>query len=174
MNYTAAHTLDEALAAVASGARPVAGGSDLVVAARQGKLPLPESLVAIHGVTALGGITVEDGALVLGALACIAFYWLDPIALSQYHDLPPALDRVSFEGAVIAAEFAVVVPALYYLFRFRDIPSVAGRIAGTITGIVYAGFLTTYLANLKLIEPKQDAETFVLGRGVAGLADTSG
>jgi CO/xanthine dehydrogenase FAD-binding subunit len=68
VSYTAAHTLDEALAAVASGARPVAGGSDLVVGARQGKSPLPEDLVAIHGVTALGGITVEGGALVLGAL----------------------------------------------------------------------------------------------------------
>jgi CO/xanthine dehydrogenase FAD-binding subunit len=34
VNYTSAHSLDEALAALAAGARPVAGGSDLVVAAR--------------------------------------------------------------------------------------------------------------------------------------------
>jgi CO/xanthine dehydrogenase FAD-binding subunit len=68
MSYTAAHTLDEALAAVAAGASPVAGGSDLVVAARQGKFPLPDSLVGIHGVTGLGDISVDGGALVLGAL----------------------------------------------------------------------------------------------------------
>jgi CO/xanthine dehydrogenase FAD-binding subunit len=68
VSYTAAHTLDEALAAMATGARPVAGGSDLVVAARQGKSPLPASLVAIHGVAGLGDISVEDGSLVLGAL----------------------------------------------------------------------------------------------------------
>ena len=43
MNFTIATTLDEALAAVAAGARPVAGGSDLVVGARQGKSPLPDS-----------------------------------------------------------------------------------------------------------------------------------
>ncbi|MDX6572963.1 MAG: xanthine dehydrogenase FAD-binding subunit [Gaiellales bacterium] len=68
MSYSAAHTLDEALAALAAGARPVAGGSDLVVGARQGKAPLPESLVGIHGVSGLAGISADDGALVLGAL----------------------------------------------------------------------------------------------------------
>ena len=42
--------------ALAGGARPVAGGADLVVGARQGKAPLPDRLVAIHGVEALRGI----------------------------------------------------------------------------------------------------------------------
>ena len=116
----------------------------------------------------------RNPALVMGALACLAFYWLDPIALSHYHDLPHALDRVSYEGSAIAAAFAVVVPALYYLFRFRDIPTVANRIAGTITGIVYAGFLTTYLAKLKLIDPKQAGDTVVIVLVVAWLADTGG
>jgi CO/xanthine dehydrogenase FAD-binding subunit len=68
VSYVAAHTLDEALAAMAGGARPVAGGSDLVVAARHGKAPLPDDLVAIHGVGELGSISVENGTLVLGAL----------------------------------------------------------------------------------------------------------
>jgi CO/xanthine dehydrogenase FAD-binding subunit len=68
MSYTAAHTLDEALAAMAAGSSPVAGGSDLVVAARQGKFPLPDSLVGIHGVAGLGDISVDGDALVLGAL----------------------------------------------------------------------------------------------------------
>ncbi len=67
-SYTAATTLDEAIAALAAGARPVAGGSDLVVAARHGKAPLPDDLVAIHGIAELGEISVEDGELVLGAL----------------------------------------------------------------------------------------------------------
>jgi CO/xanthine dehydrogenase FAD-binding subunit len=68
VNYTAAQTLDEALAAVAGGARPVAGGSDLVVAARQGKSPLPENVVGIHGIGELASLSLEGGALVLGAL----------------------------------------------------------------------------------------------------------
>jgi CO/xanthine dehydrogenase FAD-binding subunit len=68
VNYAAVQTLDEALAAVAGGARPIAGGSDLVVAARQGKSPLPESVVGIHGVSELASISLDGGALVLGAL----------------------------------------------------------------------------------------------------------
>ena len=56
MNFTIATTLDEALAAVAAGARPVAGGSDLVVGARQGKSPLPESVVAIDRIDSLANI----------------------------------------------------------------------------------------------------------------------
>jgi CO/xanthine dehydrogenase FAD-binding subunit len=67
--YTAAASVEEALAALAGGARPVAGGTDLVVGARNGKAALPESLVAIHGVSELRGIREQDGGLVLGALA---------------------------------------------------------------------------------------------------------
>ncbi len=47
-SYAAAETVEEALAAMANGGRAVAGGTDLVVGARQGKAPLPDSIVAIH------------------------------------------------------------------------------------------------------------------------------
>lgn len=114
-------------------------------------------------------------ALVMGAVACAAFYWLDAGTLLGYGDsVPSALRNLSLEGSAIAAAFAVVVPCLYYLFKFRDIPSVAARIAGTITGIVYAGFLTTYLAKLKLVDPKHGGSTVVLVLVVAWIADTGG
>ncbi|MFN8224108.1 MAG: FAD binding domain-containing protein [Gaiellales bacterium] len=67
--YTAASTVDEAIAAIAAGARPVAGGTDLVVGARQGKSPLPPTIVAIHRVAELRGIEEDDGVVRLGALA---------------------------------------------------------------------------------------------------------
>ncbi len=67
--FATATTVDEALAALAGGARPVAGGTDLVVGARQGKAPLPESLVAIHRVAELHGVEDVDGGLRLGPLA---------------------------------------------------------------------------------------------------------
>ncbi len=66
--YTAAATVEEAVQALAGGARPVAGGTDLVVGARQGKAPLPENLVGIHNIASLRGISEQGGGLRLGAL----------------------------------------------------------------------------------------------------------
>ncbi len=67
-SFVAARSVDEAVEALVAGARPVAGGTDLVVGARQGKAPLPESIVAIDRIADLRGITEMDGALRLGAL----------------------------------------------------------------------------------------------------------
>src|SRR5262249_43467270 len=64
-----AASLDEALRELAAGARAVAGGTDLVVGARQGKAPLPERLVAIHRLEELRAVNEADGTLRLGALA---------------------------------------------------------------------------------------------------------
>jgi CO/xanthine dehydrogenase FAD-binding subunit len=55
-------------------ARPIAGGTDLVVAARQGRAPLPESIVAIDRIADLDRQAEDGGTLVLGALTTHA--WL--------------------------------------------------------------------------------------------------
>jgi CO/xanthine dehydrogenase FAD-binding subunit len=55
-------------------ARPVAGGTDLVVAARQGRAPLPESIVAIDRIAELARHEIGPDALVLGAL--VSHDWL--------------------------------------------------------------------------------------------------
>jgi CO/xanthine dehydrogenase FAD-binding subunit len=67
-SFASATTLEDALDALGSGARPVAGGTDLVVGARQGKAALPEAIVAIDRIHTLGGIAAVDGGLRLGAL----------------------------------------------------------------------------------------------------------
>ena len=71
-SLTVSTTLNDALSALANGARPVAGGTDLVVGARQGKKPLPDALVAIHKLSELQSIATSlDGAtpgIRLGAL----------------------------------------------------------------------------------------------------------
>ena len=67
-SYTTAESVDGALAALASGARPVAGGTDLVVGARQGKAPLPDSIVAIHRLAELRGVDLDGDTLRVGAL----------------------------------------------------------------------------------------------------------
>jgi CO/xanthine dehydrogenase FAD-binding subunit len=68
-SYVEARDVAGAVAAMASGARPVAGGTDLVVGARHGKAPLPESLVGIHRIAGLAEITEGDGVIRIGSLA---------------------------------------------------------------------------------------------------------
>ena len=68
MTFHIATSIDDALAALASGARPVAGGSDLVVGARHGKAPLPTDLVAIDRIDDLRSIERTDAGLRIGAL----------------------------------------------------------------------------------------------------------
>ncbi len=67
--YLAAASVEEAVNALKGGARCVAGGTDIVVGHRQGKKPLPASIVAIHGIDALRGIAAAGAGLRLGALA---------------------------------------------------------------------------------------------------------
>jgi phosphatidate cytidylyltransferase len=123
------------------------------------------------------GMTLPEAdrmpALVMGALASAAFYWLD---IHSIHYAPGSKVFVGaiYAGQTIALVLAVIVPGLYYLFRFRDIPSVASRYAATVAGIVYAGFLTTFLAFLKRIDPNHGGDTVVLVLLVAWIADTGG
>ena len=67
MSFTIALTLEQALAALAAGARPIAGGTDLVVGARHGKAPLPADLVAIDRIPGLDAVTVTADGITLGA-----------------------------------------------------------------------------------------------------------
>jgi len=67
VSFVIATTIDEALAALAAGARPVAGGSDLVVGARHGKAPLPGDLVAIDRIEELRCIEITDAGACIGA-----------------------------------------------------------------------------------------------------------
>ncbi len=90
MTFATATNLDEALAALAGGARPVAGGTDLVVGARQGKAPLPESLVAIHRIGELRGIEEANGGLRLGALATHAEIAAHPLVRERFTALADA------------------------------------------------------------------------------------
>lgn len=88
--YVAATTVEEAVSALAAGARPVAGGTDLVVGARQGKAPLPEALVAIHRIDALRGIELADGVLRIGALASHEEVEADPLVRERFTGLADA------------------------------------------------------------------------------------
>ncbi len=67
MSFTIATSIDEIVAELAAGARPIAGGTDLVVGARQGKAPLPERLIAIDRVAELATVTHADAEIRVGS-----------------------------------------------------------------------------------------------------------
>ena len=74
--FAAPTVLEDALVLLGEdhASRPVAGGTDLVVAARQGRAALPESIVAIDRIAELARHEVGPQTLVLGAL--VSHDWL--------------------------------------------------------------------------------------------------
>jgi phosphatidate cytidylyltransferase len=82
-------------------------------------------------------------SVMLGALACAALYWLHPMSLQGSSHAARVAAGI---GPTLAPVLAVVPAMLYYLFRYRDMNQAAARTAATITGIVYAGFLTMFIA----------------------------
>jgi CO/xanthine dehydrogenase FAD-binding subunit len=88
--YLNATTVEQAVAALAAGARPVAGGTDLVVAARQAKTPLPESLVGIHRIPELHQALGSDSGLRLGALVTHGSIVAHPEVRNRYTGLADA------------------------------------------------------------------------------------
>ena len=88
--YVAAATLDDALAAVAAGARPVAGGTDLVVGSRSGARPMPESVVAIHRLDDLRAFASDPDGLRAGTLVTHSALMHDAVVLERYTALADA------------------------------------------------------------------------------------
>jgi CO/xanthine dehydrogenase FAD-binding subunit len=85
ITFSCAATVDDALLALAGGARPIAGGTDLVVAARNGKAPLPVALVAIHRLAELAGVDVQpSGDVRVGALTTHAVLLANALTLAGY------------------------------------------------------------------------------------------
>jgi CO/xanthine dehydrogenase FAD-binding subunit len=68
--FVAPATVAEALPLLAAGGTAVAGGTDLVVAARSGRRALPPAVVSLHRLDELRGIERSgDGSLRIGALS---------------------------------------------------------------------------------------------------------
>ena len=89
-SFATATTVEEALAALARGAKAVAGGTDLVVGARQGKASLPDALVAIHRVSELHAIDETADGLRLGALVTHAEIAAHPAIRERFTALADA------------------------------------------------------------------------------------
>lgn len=90
MSFTIAGSLDEALAALSAGARPIAGGTDLVVGTRQGRADLPPSLVAIDRLDELSHIETADDGIRIGTTVTHSQLMVDPTIVSDYTALADA------------------------------------------------------------------------------------
>lgn len=84
MTFTIASSLDEVLTALEAGARPIAGGTDLVVGSRQGKVELPEQLVAIDRLRELQMIDVAPDHTVIGSGVTHATLMTDDVIVGQF------------------------------------------------------------------------------------------
>jgi phosphatidate cytidylyltransferase len=99
----------------------------------------------------------------LGAAAIATFYWL-PGAFAD------AQQMLAVQNAAFL--LAIVPVALYYLFHFGDMATVARRMAFSITGILYVGFLFTFLALIKRDFGDLGGHFLVLVLATAWLSDT--
>lgn len=97
-SFTAPTSLDEVLVALAAGARPVAGGTDLVVGARQGKKPLPEAIVSLHHLDQLRMMAHVSEGTRLGALVTHEQIIADPTLQSSYTALVDASSIVGSQA----------------------------------------------------------------------------
>jgi phosphatidate cytidylyltransferase len=120
------------------------------------------------------GMTLPDAgdriaSLVITGASCAALYWLDPRGLHFWHSATAL--RLLSSGPMIAMVLAVIPTGLYYLFRFREIPTVAARFTATVTGVVYVGLTFTFLALCKRDWDK-GADVVVLILLIAWIGDT--
>ncbi len=84
MTMTIATTIDEILSGLSQGARPIAGGTDLVVGSRQGKGTLPEHLIAIDRVSELAHIEVGAETTRIGSGVTHATLMTDPTIVASF------------------------------------------------------------------------------------------
>jgi len=83
MSITIAASVEEVVTSMADGATPIAGGSDLVVGARQGKHALPDRLVAIDRVSELAVIDAAPSGTRIGAGITHARLMTDPAVIER-------------------------------------------------------------------------------------------
>ena len=84
MTLTIATSLDQVLAGLAAGARPIAGGTDLVVGARQHKSTMPETLVAIDRLEELAQIEQNETHTSIGAGVTHARLMTDDVVVNGF------------------------------------------------------------------------------------------
>lgn len=84
-------------------------------------------------------------SLIIGGVATAGLYWLHPAALG----MSERTAGLATAGTSIALVVAVLGIFLYFLFRFGDMATAGARMGFGVSGIVYAGFMTVFVAMAK-------------------------
>lgn len=140
-------------------------------------LVLAASLLAINELLAMTMKEPEQQRdrrfiLATGAVVCSALYWLDPYGLGR-HVAPSVLTAKLYDaGPMIAMMLGVVVPGLYFLFRFGDLTTAAPRWSYAITSIFYCGVMATTLALCKRDFGEAGGDVVLLVLLLAWIGDT--
>ncbi len=145
---TAPETLVDALKQVASGARPFAGGTDLMVGIEAGMLK-PAKFVSLWAIPGLNLIEVTDTQVAIGALATYTDILAHPVLTQEFPNLGAAAretgalaiqNRGTIGGNIANASPAADTPPSLLIYNAEiELISVRG------TRVVpYAGFHTAY------------------------------
>lgn len=117
------------------GARVIAGGSDVLIKVREGRLA-GAVLVSIHGLDELRGVRLaEDGALRIGALTSFSHVSADPLVRRHIAVLGEAADTVGGP-------------------QIRNIGTIGGNVCNGVTSADTASTLVAYEAVMEYAGPE--------------------
>ncbi|KMZ53500.1 xanthine dehydrogenase subunit XdhB [Dorea sp. D27] len=115
-------------------AKVIAGGSDILIKIREGKLKEPE-LVSIYGLDELRGVMLEeDGTLRIGSLTSFSHVTKNPLIQRHMHVLGEAVDKVGGP-------------------QIRNIGTIGGNTCNGVTSADSASTLFAYDALVELAGP---------------------
>lgn len=135
--YLTPTTIDEAISLLVSHgerARFIAGGTDVMVKVREGKIT-PQYLVSLRRIEGMDQITYKDGELRIGALVTHRMLERSPIIKKEF---PILLDAVTHIGSV----------------QIRNVATIGGNIVNAVPSADGAIPLITLGAEVRLRGPK--------------------
>lgn len=98
-DYHAPTTLDDALGLLADfgpSTRIIAGGTDVMVRVKRGMIPAEQTtLLSVHLVPEMVGVSVDDGVMTIGAVTTATDLVLDPLVSEHTPILAEVADRIA-------------------------------------------------------------------------------
>ncbi len=159
LDYTKATSLDEALAAVAAGARPLAGGQSLMPLMRL-RLAAPPALVDLNGVPELVGVCEDGDELAIGAMTRHRDVAADPLVQQHCHVVAQAAAGV---GSLVIRNRGTIGGSLCHADPHGDMPAAVLAAGGSVIvrsasgerrldiGDLVTSYLTTSLADDEIV-----------------------